>query len=127
MNELPPCTSCGACCVPKHVGEDCGGQISLPPGQTAYPRAVYLSKTDLRRLPDKYKGSVERYALGTKLGADGVLRCVALEGELLTPTVRCDCYADRPSVCSAVERGSKRCRAAFAAASRSAAPLMAEP
>ena len=84
-----PCIQCGACCARFRVSFYCG---ELAGGSGGYVPLEYASKVN----------PVMACMRGTEAGHG---RCVALEGELGQPGIRCRIYPNRPSTCREFDPG----------------------
>ena len=78
-----PCVSCGACCAYYRVSFYCG---ELSDGSGGWVPTELASKVN----------DVMACMKGTERGGG---RCLALQGQLGQPGIRCSIYANRPSTC----------------------------
>lgn len=78
-----PCTACGACCSTFRVSFYCG---ELTGGSGGF-------------VPVELSSKVNDFLACMKGTEAGNGRCIALQGNVGEPGIRCSIYADRPSPC----------------------------
>jgi Fe-S-cluster containining protein len=99
------CQSCGACCLSPYTGN---AYVAL-----ADDEATRLTSLQLPVILQRQGGDPPEVVpkLGTKLSANAMNICVALEGSAGS-RCRCSVYEARPLACRQFEVGSKVCREA---------------
>ena len=90
--EVPPCTSCGACCFSE------------------LPEYVRVFGIDYERMSERARTYVEFLGHRCYMRFEGG-SCSALQIDPVERRFTCAIYEDRPDVCRSLEHGSGNCRA----------------